>query len=182
MSNQVGDVRDVRDWSHVFKNDQFIEYTDAEGDERVLNKSEYLKSIISYLRANYFESLFQKKKTVSLGKAKEAKDSLSHESLEDLSMEYWRFTRLINREEFYTNGLEEEELSDPDSPGPGAKLDTSTSFERTEMTSLLDDSMTSASRDAERERQKRGSFNSPKEKLDPGKPRFQFQFDGVQMI
>ena len=85
---KVNDVRDVRDWAHIFKNDQFIEYLDSENNERVMNKPEYLRNIINYMKSNYFESLFEtkKKKSVLLGKSKDSRE-IHPESIEELSLE-----------------------------------------------------------------------------------------------
>ena len=86
ISPQVKDVRDVRVWEDTFLEDQFIEYDDAQDTERVLNKAEFLKEVITYLKDNYFAEILaskKKKKTFTL----KTKDKLGNEANYDPALE-----------------------------------------------------------------------------------------------
>lgn len=73
---EVNDVRDVRGWSEMFIEDQFIEYTDKSGNDKVIDKSEYLRQVINFIHISYFDDLIKgkKRKSFSLKKV-EPKDT-----------------------------------------------------------------------------------------------------------
>lgn len=62
---EVKDVRDVREWSDMFIEDQFIEFTDKNGNDKVIDKSEYLRQVINYIHISYFDDLIKDKKRKS---------------------------------------------------------------------------------------------------------------------
>lgn len=73
LFKQVYDVREVQDWATTFSEDQFIAFINNKEQENVINKSDYLRDIIGYLKTTYFDDILgaKKRKSFSLKKSKD---------------------------------------------------------------------------------------------------------------
>ena len=78
-------MREVQDWATTFSEDQFIAFVNSKEQENVINKSDYLRDIIEYLKNTYFDDILgsRKRKSFSLKKAKE----MDRDDEQDASLE-----------------------------------------------------------------------------------------------
>lgn len=76
----------MRVWLDIFREDQFIEFSDMKEHDRVINKNDFLREIVEYLQTNYFEGLLGKKKRKSFNLKKNKE--MAKEEDHDPSIEY----------------------------------------------------------------------------------------------
>lgn len=171
---EVYDVREVQDWAATFSEDQFIAFINNKEQENVINKSDYLKDIIGYLKTTYFDDILgsRKRKSFSLKKGRE----IGRDDEQDASME------LILTEDFYLKTPGEEGYdSNPTSPKKPETLLTEETVlsERGETNLLIDDSFSMENTSASSNLVRRSVHNSPNP-LEPSKKKF--TFSSIELI